>query len=283
MSLLKTFVNLDFWSTSRLVPRAAITRLMYYVTRIHHPRFLVRAMVGFWIRTYRMDLSDYVVPEGGFRDFNAFHLRELLPGRREVADAEVVCPCDGVVTAVGPIELDRSLKIKGHPYTLEELVTNNRDDDAFATGALAAFEGGSFISLYLAVDGYHWWHSPVAGTVQHTLVHDGTLISVTEKALRLVAKLFAKNHRMVEFIRCGDGSRIAVISVAATSVGMLLSTYERNARGSTDVEVDVARGEKLGGFAFGSAIVVLLPPGFQLDGGLEPGAFCRMGAAIARV
>ncbi|MDO8493857.1 MAG: archaetidylserine decarboxylase [Deltaproteobacteria bacterium] len=279
MSLQK-LADHDFWIQSRLLPRRLITRLMFFVTRISFPQFLVQAWIRFWIKNYNISLDDCVVPEKGFKNFNAFHLRELKPGARPIGEGDIILPCDGIVTDFGPIGFSARLKIKGNFYNFDELITNNSKACKLDETIRKKFEGGTFLSIYLPVYSYHWWHAPLEATIKQCFVHGGDYITVSEKAQEKCRQLFVKNHRLVEFFFDGEECKLISVAVAAFMVGTILSEYPRHKDGVTLLNHPVQKGEKLGGFAFGSSILLFLPKGVPLTPDLERGAFYKLGKSL---
>lgn len=91
------------------------------------------------------------------------------------------------------------------------------------------------------------------------VVHSGELFTVTEKAQQRNPTLFKKNHRLAEWYESNGKAAAIVIGVATTLVGTILSSYERSSDGESTPGTIVKRGDKIGGFCFGSAVVLLLP------------------------
>lgn len=278
MNLIERFLDFDYWVTGRLVPRGLITRFAYSLSRVSRPKFAVRAWLNFWIRQYSIDMDEYVVPDGGFKTFNEFHVRDLKPGRRRIASSGVVFPCDCTITAMGKISDNGRIDVKGNRYHIGELVTNCNPElgDAWQD----EYREGSFFVLYLPVNKYHWWHSPVNGVLSQCVVHSGELFTVTEKAQRRNPKLFKKNHRLAEWYECDGKAAGIVVGVATTLVGTILSTYQRPERGVSTPRVVVEKGVKVGGFCFGSAVVLLLPACVTVSDAIVVGGQYDLGMAL---
>lgn len=253
------------------LPRRFLTRLMFFITRISRPRFFARGWIRWWMKYYHILLDDFIIPEGGFKHFNQFHLRELKPGARPIGNAPIIFPCDGIVTAFGKIAPQMHFDIKGNRYQLPELIGE----------ATPSFADGNFVSIYLPVYSYHWWHAPMDATVQQCRVIGGDYMTVAEIAQEKIPDLFVKNHRMVEYYHIAGECRAMLVAVAAFMVGTILSTYERKSDGVTRLHLPVQKGQKMGGFAFGSSVLLFLPPESRFGTDLKIGSFYRMGQPLS--
>ena len=123
-----------------LLPRYALTALVYWLARVRQPAvkdFLIRRFV----HHFDVDLEGVSepVPEG-FDTFNAFFIRELTPEARPVADGPtaIVSPVDGTVSAAGRIQGDTIFQAKGIDYRLEDLL----EVDVLGLNARFQHQGG---------------------------------------------------------------------------------------------------------------------------------------------
>ena len=268
----------------RLLPRRALTRLIYRLTRIEN-RFVKNATIAAFIRAYGVDVSDAAndVPNG-YRTFNDFFTRALQPGARTVDEdaSAIVSPVDGRVSEIGAVDKDRILQAKGLHYGLTELVGGDASlSERFADGA--------FATIYLAPHNYHRVHMPVDGTlVRHATV--GTdLYSVNDITAAHVPGLFTVNERHIALFDTGLGP-LGLIFVGALNVGSITTVWggeTRAGRRQNGVvhwepgELSLARGELAGWFNLGSTVIVLAGPGRV---GWEPaiarGTVVRMGQRI---
>ena len=275
----RLFVALQF-----LLPRYALTALVYRVARIRTPAikdFLIRRFV----RLFNVELDGVrePVPEG-FRTFNDFFVRELEPDARPLpADpGAIASPVDGTVSAAGDIRSNAIFQAKGIDYTLDDLlvVDQTRTD---------AFVDGKFATIYLAPYNYHRIHAPVAGKLDAIHYVPGDLFSVNAATVRNVRGLFRRNERLILHIRTPVGPAV-VILVGALNVGSITTPWtgeiRPERRGVTqsiplDHWPDIARGDLLGWFNMGSTVIVLLPRGAaDWDPALVPGATLVMGQPI---
>ncbi len=71
--------------------------------------------------------------------------RALKDGARPLAQepGAVLCPADGAISQLGPIEHGRIFQAKGHSYSLAELLGGDAE-------LAAPFMGGDFATVYLS-------------------------------------------------------------------------------------------------------------------------------------
>ncbi len=273
-----------FVMLQHLLPRYAMTALIYRVARIRTPAikdFLIRHFV----RLFNVDLEGVREPvPAGFRTFNDFFVRDLDAGARPIPQdpAVIVSPVDGTVSAVGDIRQNSIFQAKGIDYTLDDLlvVDQTRTD---------AFVDGKFATIYLAPYNYHRVHAPIAGKLDAIHYVPGDLFSVNAATVRHLRGLFRRNERLILHIRTPSGPA-AVILVGALNVGSITTPWtgeiRPRRRGVTEsVPLDhwpeIAKGDLLGWFNMGSTVIVLLPRGAaDWDDALEPGASVIMGQSV---
>lgn len=229
-----------------LVPKVALSRLTGLATRLPIPGPVRPTFFGWFARRYGASLGEV---EGDLRDYRslfAFFQRPLRAGSRPVEQGVgFVWPCDGKVVTAGPIEGGRIAQVKGVDYGVEEFVGDPRLG--------AALTGGSQVTVYLAPGDYHRVHSPFDARIVGVRRIAGTLFPVNPPAVRAVPGLFVRNARVVFEARLADGRPAAIVMVGALNVGHIHESV------TTDQEV--AAGDEVGRFGFGSTTVVLVGPG----------------------
>lgn len=251
----------------RILPKNLITAAVYHIARMQN-RTLKDFLIRNFIRLYKVDLDEVQlsVPDD-FASFNAFFIRELVEGSRQVASAHdsIVSPVDGTVSAAGPIENDSLIQAKGISYSLADFL-------AIETPIAADFWGGEFATIYLAPHNYHRVHAPLAGRLESMHYVPGKLFSVNAATVARLPGLFVHNERLVCHLDTGSGPAILVF-VGAMNVGSISTpwTDEIRPRKNGIVEqIDLAasafnrsfdKGDPLGWFNMGSTVVLLYPPG----------------------
>ncbi|HKA88677.1 MAG TPA: archaetidylserine decarboxylase [Haliangiales bacterium] len=248
------------------------------------PRRLRRPLYGAFARRVGAEVAEAERPLEAYASFDEFFTRHLAPGLRPV-DARagaIVSPCDGTVAEVGTIDGARLMQAKGIDYKLETLVPD--------ADAAARFDGGTFVTLYLAPKNYHRVHAPVEGRVTGYQHVPGAVFPVNDVSRRNVRGLYSLNERLITFLD-GPAGEVAVVMVAATGVGHMTVTYDavatrRGRLGRPGPRVRFAasrpieRGGELGTFHLGSTVVLLFEPNRVELVAVRDGDAIRLGEAI---
>jgi len=276
----------------RVLPKRLLSALVLRATRVRHAAWK-DLQIRWFARRYGVDLgeAEHGTP-AAYPDFNAFFTRALAAGARPVDPdpGAVVAPADGLVSEAGTVRDGRLPQAKGHTYTLEALLGG---DPARSAG----YEGGSFVTVYLAPPDYHRVHMPVGGRLVEMVHVPGTRYSVNPATTRAIAGLFARNERVVCTFE-GDAGPFALALVGALCVGSMETVWagavtpRPRAAAPTAWRYDdggrapvhLARGEEMGRFNMGSTVIAVFPPGLvEWSRDLLPGARLRMGRAIGRL
>jgi phosphatidylserine decarboxylase len=205
-------------------------------------------------------MEEAAAPHGCYRSFDAFFTRSLREGARPIADANVVSPCDGVISALGPIDEGARLFVKGQPYEVADLVG--------AVEPSRDYIGGQFAVIYLSPKDYHRVHSPIDGQLLSIRATPGGYYPVNALGQKLVPQLLVQNRRVAFFMRTNDGIPITLVMVGALIVGKITA----NALGDSDVapgvhelgsSIAMRKGDELGAFHLGSTVVLLTARGIS--------------------
>jgi phosphatidylserine decarboxylase len=264
-----------------VLARPELSRAMARVADLELPAPLLRAMIAAYIRMYRVDMTEAVVPAAGFRTFNDFFVRRLLPGTRPVAEARLVSPADARLIAIGRIREDgRVLDVKGRDYAVGELC----GDEARAH----ELQGGVMATLYLSPRDYHRVHSPVAGRITGWCYAPGKLYPVNPDLDPGRGPVFPQNERVSIFLETATGP-VVVVMVGANNVGRISLSFapvvtnqgRPGELAGPAAAIPVSAGDELGAFNLGSSVVVLAG-----DAGLQAtvaaGTFLRVGQPLWR-
>jgi len=284
----RLFVALQY-----LLPQHALSRLIGRIARTQLP-WVRRPLIRAFVRAYQPDLRDAAQPDPlAYPSFNAFFTRALRADARPcaAADAAIVSPVDGRISALGPIRAGRVLQAKGRDYALHDLLAGN--------AALAAqLRDGLFMTIYLAPYNYHRIHMALGGTLRAAWYVPGRLFSVNDTTARTVPRLFARNERVILQFDGACGPCVLVL-VGALFVGSMSTVWHgdiapRRARAAVALPLPaavgapaparLARSAELGRFNMGSTVIVLLPPGAAAwEGALAPASVLRVGQPIGRL
>jgi phosphatidylserine decarboxylase len=234
------------------------------------PIFLRQPLLGHFASSYGLNLGEAEQPLLAYESLQSLFTRRLKPGLRP-QDSSVPgfinSPVDGRIIACGRIEKDMAIQAKGLPYRITELLKHDAD--------AKRFEGGHYLTIYLAPKDYHRIHVPLNGHVSSVGRVEGELWPVNNASTQNVGKLYERNRRAT-WVATGtgfdDGLEVAAILVGATHVGgVLIDERWRQGRelpkdGTLAVpELPCEAGQDLGCFAFGSTVVLLIS-GPKADG-----------------
>ncbi|GAA4325478.1 archaetidylserine decarboxylase [Pigmentiphaga soli] len=255
-----------FIASQYAAPHALISRLAGRVADSRTP-WLKNALIRRFIRRYDVDMSQALREDPtAYESFNDFFTRALKNDARPLdpAPEAVLCPTDGAISQIGPIDGDAIFQAKGHSFTATDLLGG---DPVRAR----AFQGGHFATVYLSPRDYHRVHMPLAGTLRQTVYVPGRLFSVNPLTARRVPNLFARNERLACLFDTALGP-MAVVLVGAMIVGSIETVWAglvtphaaRPVVTDFDVQapdaVHLDRGAEMGRFKLGSTVVVLLGP-----------------------
>ncbi len=179
--------NINFLLTNR-IPRRLATQFVGWLSQVEQP--LVRDLsIGLWRLFCDLDLSE--AKKTHFRSMHDCFTRELKDGARPIDQAAdiLVSPCDAVVGACGAIAGTRLYQAKGFPYTLEDLLCD-RDQ-------VEAYRNGRYVTLRLTAGMYHRFHAPHDCRVDQVIYVSGDTWNVNPIALKRIERLFCKNERAV--------------------------------------------------------------------------------------
>jgi phosphatidylserine decarboxylase len=268
------------WLQHRL-PKALLTRLAGAFAR-----WPGGAVTTFAIRRfaehYGVNLDEAEQPElEAYGTFNAFFTRNLKAGARPWPDDPecLASPCDGALSAQGPITAGQIFQAKGIAYSAEGLLA----------GDAAAYENGAFSTIYLAPKDYHQIHMPLAGTLTALRYVPGDLFSVNPATAATRPGLFARNERAILEFSTPDGP-FTLVLVGALIVGAMRTRWTGRVTATSSSapwqsERFADRGDAIGAFELGSTVIVLLSEQLKRQRALTwlpraPGAAFRLGEPL---
>ena len=268
-----------------LLPKQALTIFAGCMAGIEVP-VVKNYLIRWFIQRYNVNMQEALEenPEH-YPHFNAFFIRQLKPGVRPVAAADVVCPVDGFVSEIGVIEQGQMLQAKGRVYQV---------DDLLATTPLrsALFQKGSFATLYLSPQDYHRVHMPMDAVLREMVHVPGTLFSVQPATTRMIPRLFARNERLVVFFDTHVGP-MAMVLVGATIVGAIGTTWHGDLirrlkrqvftyDADTTVKTILQKSDEMGYFKLGSTVILLFSESvrMQWEPSLQTGARVQTGQVL---
>jgi phosphatidylserine decarboxylase len=218
------------------------------------------ASIRGWLADSSLHNEEYVIPAGGYNSFNQFFTRNLKPGARPVSrpkdNAVIVSPVDGMIDQVNvDLKPDSALPIKGRMrLNLNQLLGNS--------GFAGHFIDGAAVSVILLPKNYHHFHAPISGQLVESKQDVGNILFGSQLMDFFMAgiedlSVFEKYKHGYFIINTQQYGYVAVIPVGLETVGSVV--FENQVKDiSAGKEVFVQKGEKLGHFAYGGSMVILL-------------------------
>jgi phosphatidylserine decarboxylase len=263
-----------FLRSYRFLPHRLLNGAAAAVTAARRPRWAVRAAIRTWSRLEQIELDDF--ERGPFASLDAFFLRALRPGARPLSPG-FVAPVDGKLVASGALDEGSRLTVKGQRLSVDQIVNAKRYDLD-----LKPYVGGAYAVIFLTPRGYHHVHMPCDATIEDVRWIPGRFYPQNETALEHIPSVYERNERAVLRARAADGQEFLLVMVGASLIGGIhLQALERRAwvgLRCTSVQRRYRKGERIGHFAFGSTVVVLLPQG--RDHRLRASPEVRMGETL---
>ena len=268
-----------------LLPKQLLTTLAGRLASAHAGG-LTTAAIRRFVARYGVDMSEAANPDiASYASFNDFFTRALRPGLRPLADAAALCPVDGAVSQLGPIERDQIFQAKGHHYSTTALLGGDAP-------LAAQFQDGHFATIYLSPRDYHRIHMPCDGRLLRMEHVPGALFSVNPTTARGVPGLFARNERVVCLFETPLGP-MALVLVGATIVGSMATVWHGQVNPPrtgqprrwdyADQSITLRQGEEMGRFLLGSTVVLLFARGaLQFEPGWAAARPVRLGEAMAQ-
>lgn len=244
------------------------------------------SFIRWFVRKYGVNMAEAANPDlASYPTFNEFFTRPLKAGARPQAETMLVCPVDGAISQLGPIQKDQIFQAKGHSYSTTALVGGDAQ-------LAAEFQDGSFATIYLSPKDYHRIHMPCDGRLTRMIYVPGDLFSVNPATARGVPGLFARNERVVCVFETAQGPFVLTL-VGATIVGSMATVWHGvvNPPRSKQVcewryddqNVVLKKGEEMGRFLLGSTVVLLFPQSAQVqfNPGWDASRPVRLGEAMS--
>lgn len=267
-----------------LMPKRSLSAVVGALARMRRPEWLKNQAIRWYIQHYGVDMSQAArTLPANYVNFEDFFTRELKPQARSMTDVAyaIACPVDGSVSSAGPIEDGMLIQAKGYRYSVSELI--GRDS--------TVYEGGTFLSVYLAPKDYHRVHVPVEAVLEESVGFSGSLFSVNAATEAGIPGLFCRNERVVFHFRLSTGP-VCLVMVGALIVASIRSPFAPSSAGHAEADPretrksygeNLTRGMELGRFAMGSTIVLLVAPQVGQLKQLPRGSLVRVGEAIGEL
>lgn len=200
-----------------------------------------RWLVPVFIRSNSIDISGYVVPEGGYKSFNDFFTRRRREDCCPKLCGGLVSPCDGLLT-VSDITKDSVFRIKNTAYSVAGLLKSEKLSKQFI--------GGTAYIFRLTPAHYHRYSFCATGAVTSRKRIPGVLHSV-QPVCHEMTDVFIQNSREFITIDNSEYGKILQMEVGALLVGRI-SNHQVSPR------QQVQAGKEKGYFEYGGSSIVVL-------------------------
>ena len=272
------FVKFQKWLPklflTKLAGRLALCRL----------KWLKNALITHFVKYFKVDLTQSVLERPQqFDNLNHFFTRELKSKVRSIASdaTAIVSPVDGTISQIGVITGEKILQAKGHSYHLTDLLVADAE-------RVQQYQNGQFSVIYLAPKDYHRIHCPFSAQLEKAVYVPGSFYSVNPATVAQLPNLFARNERLVCYMRSATLGPYCLIMVGALIVSGIETIWHGN-YGHRDTLIDknydiyqFDKGAELGRFNIGSTVVLLFPPDtMRWHTQLQSGSTLCMGQSIA--
>ena len=252
----------------KLIPHIFLTLVLGYLAN-SRLKIIKTILIKGFIALYKPNLNEAIHSDRRkYRSYNEFFTRKLKDGSRVVDDSDkaFISPVDGEIVDHGIIEEGQLIQAKKFKYALEDLVGKSYK---------SLYDGGYFITIYLAPTDYHRIHCPFDGTITDSHHLGTSLFSVNKKAQESIPNLYIKNERSVLRID-SEGFNFSLVAVGASVVGSIVPFWSvgDNAsrsqlinewkRGPSDKK-QIKKGDELAHFRMGSTIILLFEDSSKLD------------------
>lgn len=230
-----------------------LSRIYGWLTRRKRPKFLIKKIIPFFARHYKIDMDEYM---GVFSDYSSlceFFVRKIDPKKRKLTKIEdfLVSPADGFLTSINTEFGDNTTQAKGRFYKISEFV---QEDIDFS-------EGWHIATIYLSPHNYHRYHHTATSTIDGYCHKKGALFPVNSYGTDLVKALFNRNERIITKYSLNN-QNFYIVAVGATFVGSIKMEFIDNIVRDDkwkSISKPVEQLDEMGRFEMGSTIIMVIP------------------------
>jgi phosphatidylserine decarboxylase len=204
-----------------------------------------KVIIPSFSKTFKINEDEMEKKIHEFDTLHQFFIRSLKPNARVIHQDEksLVSPVDGVLANFGKITGNKTFRVKGQDYSLDEMVGSSDRAEKY--------KNGLYLILYLSPRHYHRIHSPLSGMITHQESYGKKSYPVNEAGLKYGVRPLSKNYRVVTEMNVNDKT-VAVVKVGALNINTIETTHK---------EDKLTKGEEIGYFSFGSTVVLLFEEG----------------------
>ncbi|XP_063676435.1 phosphatidylserine decarboxylase proenzyme, mitochondrial-like isoform X1 [Bolinopsis microptera] len=276
----------------QFLPLRTGSRVVGFVGERELPRPVLNPILNFYCWYFNVNLGEAVQESlDAYRTLGDFFQRELKPTVRKIdRKSPLVIPCDGRVLHYGKCEDGVVEQVKGVRYPVERFLgchpqlSDPEANDLF------------YCVLYLAPGDYHLFHSPCSWSVDKVIHFPGTLMSVNPSVCRIVPNILTLNERVL-MSGSWEHGYFSYTAVGATNVGSIrinflkdkiktnkgFLSFEKDTEIEIEPKKEMGRGEMVGGFNFGSTIVLMFEAPKSFEFNFKAEQVIRLGSALGHV
>jgi phosphatidylserine decarboxylase len=206
-----------------------------------------------------LDENEAEQPLASYPSLNAVFTRGIKPEYRPIPQGtpQFLCPADGTVQAIGRMERDKFLTLKGIEYTLASLLPHVDTQP---------FEDGHFAIVFLSPIDCHRVFSPQDGRLEEAIHVPGSRLLVHPPFQRAEFPVYTLNERMILRFSTALGPCL-VVMVAGWGVGNITLPIARSFRPDSreamkktwSPPAPVERGNWIATFELGSTVLLITP------------------------
>ena len=239
-----------------LIPKNLMSRVVGFLAQLNLPKAARNILFKLFIHGYGIHMDEAEMSLLDYKSFDALFTRRLKTGRRQI-ESDFVSPCDGTVSYSQTSLANMALQVKGHAYSLEELVGLPEH----VSKRLAFFQ-----TIYLAPHNYHRVHAPISGKLESIIWIPGFLWPVAPAIIPYIPALFNQNERLVFKLNVQTSKTLYVVMVGALNVGRISTPFwpdmytnsgQKNRTKRDFEDTAVVIGQELGTFHLGSTVVMV--------------------------
>lgn len=198
--------------------------------------------IDYFIEKNNIDMNGILIPKKGFSSFNDFFKRTKLVKDIDVAEGNIISPCDGLLTIL-PISENTVFEIKNSQYAVKDLLQSEAE--------ALRYQGGKAFIFRLTPAHYHRYSYCGSGRITELKKIQGVLHCVRPIALSEIS-VFVQNSREYQEVELANGKSYIQMEVGALMVGKISNhtDFRYNSK--------VKAGEEKGCFEFGGSTIICL-------------------------
>ncbi len=231
----------------------ALSRAYGWLTRRKSPKFLIRRIIVFFAKHYKINMDDYSGDMSDYDSLSDFFIRTLNQETRPLIKSEkyMLSPADGFLTNVETVYEDKTTQVKGIDYKISEFIQDEIDYQ----------QGWHIATIYLSPHDYHRFHHTITAEIDGYLHKKGRLFPVNSFGTSLVKGLFNSNERLITRYKLNNQT-FYIVAVGATFVGSIKMKFIESIKRDNkwkSISVNINQLDEMGRFEMGSTIIMIIP------------------------